>query len=100
MRDARLSALELDSFLPTVPSWTLVDREIARTFDCGSFRAAIAFVVQIGYLAEATDHHPDIDVRYRRVRIALTTHDSDGLTERDFALARALDEVFVANYQQ
>ena len=65
--------------------------EIVRTFECASFPDAIAFVVRIGFLAEAANHHPDLDIRWRKVRVALTTHDAGGLTTIDFDLAAAID---------
>jgi 4a-hydroxytetrahydrobiopterin dehydratase len=60
-----------------------------RTF--ADFAAAVAFVNRVAALAEAQGHHPDIDIRYRRVRLALTTHDAGGLTGRDFDLAARID---------
>jgi len=56
-----------------------------------SFAAALGFVVSVGALAEAADHHPDIDLRFRTVRLVLTTHDAGALTELDLALARGID---------
>ncbi len=60
-------------------------------FRLRSFASALAFVVAVGGLAERVGHHPDIDSRYHRVPLALTTHDVGGLTEQDFALAAAVD---------
>lgn len=79
--------------LGALPGWTREGDEIARTFECPDFPAAIAFVVRIGFLAEAKDHHPDLDVRWRRVRVALTTHDLGGLSDWDFELAAQIDGV-------
>ena len=56
-----------------------------------SFAAALGFVVSVGALAEAADHHPDIDLRFRTVRLVLTTHDAGALTELDLALAKGID---------
>ena len=64
---------------------------IVRTYTFPSFRAAVAFVHFVGELAEAMGHHPDIDIRYNKVTLELTTHDQDGLTAKDFDLARAID---------
>jgi 4a-hydroxytetrahydrobiopterin dehydratase len=52
----------------------------------------VQFVNRVADLAEAADHHPDIDIRYRKVRLGLTTHDAGGLTTKDFSLARQIDE--------
>ncbi len=64
-----------------------------RTYECPSFADAIAFVVRIGFFAEAKDHHPDLDIRWRKVRVLFTTHDVGGLTDWDFELAAAIDGV-------
>ena len=61
--------------------------ELVRTFQLKDFVAALEFVNLIGKLAEVAGHHPDIDIRYNRVRLALVTHDEGGLTEKDFDLA-------------
>lgn len=72
--------------------WTGRDRRkaIQRTFSFGSFRAALAFVSFVGELAEAADHHPDIDIRYDRVTLTLSTHSAGGLTALDFDLAERI----------
>ena len=62
-----------------------------------AFPAALDFVVAVGNLAEEADHHPDIDIRWRTVRLALVTHDAGGITELDFALARAIDALGGSN---
>jgi 4a-hydroxytetrahydrobiopterin dehydratase len=79
--------------LTELPGWERTGDEIVRTFECPDFPSAIAFVVRIGFLAEAKDHHPDLDVRWRRVKVALTTHDAGGLTDWDFELAAQIDGV-------
>jgi 4a-hydroxytetrahydrobiopterin dehydratase len=76
---------------PDAPRWDLVDGRIVRTVELSTFPEAIDFVVAVGALAEAADHHPDIDIRWRTVTLALVTHDAGGLTELDFALARSID---------
>ncbi|MDQ1379397.1 MAG: 4a-hydroxytetrahydrobiopterin dehydratase [Actinomycetota bacterium] len=88
-----LSEAEVGSALAALPGWTRKDAEIEKTFECASFADAIAFVVRIGFLAEAADHHPDLDVRWRKLRVALTTHDSGGLTADDVGLARQIEAV-------
>ncbi|MES1247637.1 MAG: 4a-hydroxytetrahydrobiopterin dehydratase [Actinomycetota bacterium] len=74
--------------------WTESDGALRRTFDCASFAEAIAFVVRIAELAERENHHPDIDVRYRSVTIAWTTHSAGGVTDRDRELAVRTDDLF------
>lgn len=64
---------------------------ISREYEFPTFLAAVRFVDFVAELAEAADHHPDIDIRYNRVRLTLSTHSAGGVTEKDFALARAID---------
>jgi 4a-hydroxytetrahydrobiopterin dehydratase len=64
---------------------------LARTVVLGSFAQALGYVVTVGVLAEAANHHPDIDVRYRAVTLRLSTHDAGGITALDVALARQID---------
>lgn len=79
--------------LADLPGWERADREIRRRFELSSFADAMAFVVRVGFLAEAANHHPDLDVRYRTVHVALSTHSVGGLTRNDFALARAVEDL-------
>ncbi len=64
---------------------------IRRTFTFADFRTAMAFVNRVADAAEAADHHPDIDIRYSKVTLALVTHDAGGLTARDTKLAEDAD---------
>ncbi len=66
---------------------------LTRTFQFDGFVAAIAFVNRVAEYAEQAAPHPDIDIRYNRVRIALTTHDDGGISEKDIALAAQLDGI-------
>jgi 4a-hydroxytetrahydrobiopterin dehydratase len=90
---AVLPDADVQAALASLPGWDRTGDEIEKTFACGSFADAIAFVVRIGFLAEAANHHPDIDIRWRNVRVALTTHDAGGLTANDLDLAAAIEEV-------
>ena len=65
---------------------------IVRTFELGTFPAAIAFVDRIAVMAEDANHHPDLDIRWRRVRVALTTHDVGGLSDLDLDLAGRIQQ--------
>ncbi len=76
---------------PDAPAWDLVDGMLVKSVECPSFPIALDFVVAVGRLAEEADHHPDIDIRWRTVRLALVTHDVGGLSELDLSLARAID---------
>jgi 4a-hydroxytetrahydrobiopterin dehydratase len=76
------------------PWWERSGKELRRTFEFPLFLAGIDFVQKIARLAEAADHHPDIDIRWRKVTVALTTHDAGGLTFRDTDLATLCDAAF------
>jgi 4a-hydroxytetrahydrobiopterin dehydratase len=88
----RLGDDDIVQWLSTHAGWERVGDEIRKAFELASFADAIAFVVRVGFLAEAADHHPDLDIRWRTVAVALTTHDAGGLTGRDLALAASIDE--------
>jgi 4a-hydroxytetrahydrobiopterin dehydratase len=88
---AVLSDADVQSGLAQLSGWERTGDEIVKTYECASFADAIAFVVRVGFLAEQADHHPDIDVRWTKVRFALTTHDAGGLTRRDLDLAQAIE---------
>jgi len=88
----KLPQAELDRSLRELPGWTVKNDAITKTFKHGSFAEAIVFVNAVAHLAELADHHPDIDIRYTNVTIALTTHDQGGITEKDVALARSIEE--------
>jgi len=75
------------------PGWKLRGAAIARTFQFKDFPAAIRFVGAVAELAEQAWHHPDIDIRWNKVTLTLTTHDTGGLTKKDFVLARKFDEL-------
>lgn len=76
-----------------LPNWRVLNHILVTDFACGDFGAGAEFVRQIAILAEAVDHHPDIDLRHPgTVRVAITSHDANGLTERDAKLASAIDE--------
>ena len=79
----------------SLPHWRLLpDRDaIARDFQFKDFSAAWGFMARVALLAERHDHHPEWSNVYNRVSITLTTHDAGGLSERDIALARAIDAV-------
>jgi 4a-hydroxytetrahydrobiopterin dehydratase len=75
------------------PRWQLVGAKLVKSVVCAGFVGALEFVGAVGRLAEEANHHPDIDIRYNRVTLALITHDSDGITQLDVDLARAIDAV-------
>jgi len=74
-------------------AWPEVDGALERELEFDSFPTAIAFVDRLAELAEAENHHPDIDIRYNRVRVRWTTHSAGGITDRDRELAARTDEL-------
>lgn len=91
MASSPLSSTEIDSRLSSLDGWQLERGEIVRTFTLHNFCGSLDFVNRVGELAEAAGHHPDIDIRYNKVHLALVTHDAGGLTEKDFALAAKIN---------
>jgi 4a-hydroxytetrahydrobiopterin dehydratase len=77
--------------LKKVPEWELEKKHIERTFEFDDFAGAIDFVNAVVEVAEDEEHHPDIDIRYNKVRLVLSTHSKGGLTELDFGLAERID---------
>jgi 4a-hydroxytetrahydrobiopterin dehydratase len=73
-------------------TWEVRDGKLTRVFELPSFPEAVAFVGKVAEIAEAQDHHPDIDIRWRTVTLAVNTHDQGGaITAKDHALAAAID---------
>jgi 4a-hydroxytetrahydrobiopterin dehydratase len=89
----KLSTEKTKTALATVPDWKKKGRTITRTFQFKDFPAAIKFVNAVAKLAEQAWHHPDIDIRWNKVTLTLTTHDAGGLTEKDFDLAGKFDRL-------
>jgi 4a-hydroxytetrahydrobiopterin dehydratase len=89
----KLGAAKIPSALASVPDWKWQGTTITRTFEFKDFPAAINFVGTVAVIAEEAWHHPDIDIRWNKVTLTLTTHDAGGLTEKDFALARRFDKL-------
>lgn len=88
---AKLKAAEIKTALAKLPEWKRTGSVISRTFAFKDFVAAMKFVNAVARLAEAAWHHPDIDIRWNKVTLALTTHSEGGLTRKDFQLARKFD---------
>jgi 4a-hydroxytetrahydrobiopterin dehydratase len=88
-----LSSADITSRVKTVPGWKVESGELVRTFQFKDFLDSMAFVNKVADLAEEAGHHPDIDIRYNKVRLALVTHDVGGLTAKDFDLAARADKL-------
>jgi len=91
---AALIAKQVHLHLKTIPNWSKRAQIISRTFKFEGFLKAIGFVNRVARKAQKINHHPDIDIRFNKVTLKLTTHDEGGLTKKDFSLARQCDKVF------
>jgi 4a-hydroxytetrahydrobiopterin dehydratase len=89
----KLDSPRIKTALTTVPDWRKQGAAITRTYQFKDFVAAVKFVNAVAKLAEKAWHHPDIDIRWNKVALALSTHDAGGLTEKDFTLARKFDRL-------
>jgi 4a-hydroxytetrahydrobiopterin dehydratase len=89
----RLSGAQVAERSVSVPDWVLDEDIISRELEFENFRESMAFVERVAMLAEEHDHHPDIFISYNHVRLDLSTHSAGGLTEKDFALAQAIDRL-------
>ena len=84
---------QIKAALPSVKEWKKSAATVSRTFQFKDFVAAMDFVTKVAALAEAANHHPDIDIRWNKVTLHLTTHSAGGLTENDFNLAQQIDRL-------
>ncbi len=87
----KLSEVEVKRSLRSVPHWQLKRGAVRRVFEFVGFAEAMKFVNAVARAAEKADHHPDIDIRWNKVTLALVTHSAGGLTTHDFALAEVID---------
>ena len=87
----KLNDESIEGWLKGRKGWRLSGNALRKSFDFPSFRDAIVFVNRVASLADESDHHPDIDIRYTTVTLSLTTHSAHGLTEKDLRLAAEVD---------
>ncbi len=88
-----LTDSEIDEALAELSGWSKAGESLTRTFERPTFLEAISFVGKVGDEAEAANHHPDIDIRWRKVTFTLSTHSDGGITDLDVALARKIDRL-------
>lgn len=88
-----LSDIEIQRELGSLPGWARRGGTLVKTYTFPAFPAGIDWVRRAADAAESMNHHPDIDIRYTRITVTLSTHDSGGITTKDLALARALDSL-------
>lgn len=86
-----LSDDDIAGRLRALNGWARSGREISKTFERKDFTDAMAFVTAVALLSEKGNHHPDIDIRWNKVRLTLSTHSEGGLTEKDFTLAQKIE---------
>jgi len=86
-----LADAEVQSKLRELNGWSLSGKEIRKLVELPDFVHAMAFVNSVALLAERLNHHPDIDIRWNKVTLTLSTHSAGGLTQLDFTLARLID---------
>jgi len=90
---AVLSESEIREAIGKLPGWQQSGEAIRRVFQFPDFKAAMKFVNQVAEAAEEANHHPDIDIRYNKVTMALVSHDSGGVTQRDVRLAGRINQI-------
>ena len=92
---AVLTDSEIQQALGSLPGWQRQGRAIQRIFEFPDFKAAMQFVNKVADAAEQANHHPDIDIRYNKVTMALVSHDSGGVTQRDIKMAQHINGISV-----
>ena len=88
-----LTEEQIHEKLDRIPEWSGGSGSIQRTYLFKDFVASMAFVNKVADAAEASEHHPDILIRYNKVTLTLSTHDAGGVTEKDFDLATKADAI-------
>jgi 4a-hydroxytetrahydrobiopterin dehydratase len=89
-----LNAQDIKAWLKKLPEWELEKKHIERLFEFDEFVQAIDFVNSVAEIAEDEEHHPEIDIRYNKVLLKLSTHSEGGLTDRDFEVAEKIDNLY------
>lgn len=89
----KLSDIEIQRELATLSGWTRKGESLVKTFAFPTFMAGITFVDRVAVAAEKMDHHPDLDIRYTKIAVTLSTHSAGGITGNDVALAREMEKL-------
>lgn len=92
-----LQKSEIEDLLISQPQWRIEDGKLIREWTFKDFDEAMVFVNQIAELAKSAGHHPDIDIRYNKVRLGLVSHDAGGISDRDAKMAATLSSRFLPN---
>jgi 4a-hydroxytetrahydrobiopterin dehydratase len=89
----RLDGEEIARQLADLPGWAGDEVELARSYSFPEFLVLVRAVDEIAVVAEAMNHHPDLDIRWRTLRVVLATHDADGVTQLDIEMAHRIHEI-------
>src|SRR6476661_6239462 len=95
-RMAKIAGTEVRRRMTDLPDWAVEGEIITRQFTFAGFPEAIAFVVRLGFAADAVDHHPDLFINYKRVTVTYSTHSEGGLTQKDFDGAKSAAAIAAA----
>ena len=93
MAAQKLSADQIKGHLQKLPGWQVDDATLRKTYQFPSFVKSMEFVNQLAEMAESVQHHPDIDIRYNKVALGLSTHDAGGITVSDIEMAASADDL-------
>ena len=91
MATTKLSDIEIQRSLASLPGWTRKAGTLVKTFAFATFPAGITFIDRVAAVAEEMDHHPDLDIRYTKITATLSTHSAGGITAADVKLAKAME---------
>ena len=94
----KLTDESIEGWLKGRSGWKVKDDTLVKDFKCNSFRDSIIFMNRVAALADVHNHHPEIDIRPKRVRVTLSAHDAGGLTQEDLAMAERIDGASSARY--
>ena len=89
-----MSREEVEKYLKHAQGWNIIDNRIEKEFKFPSYLNGLGFAYNVGKIAEQEGHHPDVLIRWRRVKLALTTHAIKGLSENDFIMAAKAEQEF------
>jgi 4a-hydroxytetrahydrobiopterin dehydratase len=89
----KLTDEELAAEMAKMRDWSIENGMLTRSYEARSYMAGLEFAMEVGRIAETIDHHPDILISYKKVRISVSTHSAGGITQRDFDLARRIEDI-------
>ncbi len=90
---ALLSSSERETLTNDHPDWDVAGEEVSRQFEFSDFNEAMGFVTRVALAAEKADHHPDVDIRWNKVKLVLSTHSEGGLTGNDAEMVATIDDL-------